>query len=204
MSAIQQIATLMISLSSEEKVTLIDALAKCLQDTKAVEKPKKKAPLGTLAWVAYVKHIKETRAEAFDGVTKESDKLIIIKGIRAENPEEYTSWTTTWKADHNDDASSTISDSPSVHPRDVTFYAVENANKKAEMAAKKEAKEAEKLVATAAKKASKEANVAEKIAKASAKEAQKAVKASAKEAEKLAKIAAKTPSVTVADMSDFA
>ena len=178
MSTIQQITTLMISLSSEEKVTLIDALAKCLQkDTKAVEKPKKKAALGTLAWVAYVKHIKETRPEAFDGLTKESDKLVIIKGIRAENPEDYVTWTDAWKADHTDDASSTISDSPSVHPRDVTFYAVENAHKKAEMAAKKEAKEAKE---------------AEKLAKASAKEAQKAVKASAKEAEKLAKIAAKS------------
>jgi hypothetical protein len=197
MSAIQQIATLMISLSSEEKVTLIDALAKCLQDTKAVEKPKKKAPLGTLAWVAYVKHIKETRAEAFDGVTKESDKLIIIKGIRAENPEEYTSWTTTWKADQNDS-----SVSPSSGASVISESAVENPQKKAKEA--KEAKEAEKLVATAAKKASKEASVAEKIAKASAKEAEKAIKAAAKEAEKLAKIAAKTPSVTVADMSDFA
>ena len=107
MSTIQQITTLMISLSSEEKVTLIDALAKCLQkDTKAVEKPKKKAALGTLAWVAYVKHIKETRPEAFDGLTKESDKLVIIKGIRAENPEDYVTWTDAWKADHNDEVAS--------------------------------------------------------------------------------------------------
>jgi hypothetical protein len=198
MSAIQQIATLMISLSSEEKVTLIDALAKCLNDTKAVEKPKKKAALGTLAWVAYVKHIKETRPEAFDGLTKESDKLVIIKGIRAENPEEYVTWTDAWKADQDDSSVASPSSGASV----ISESAVENPKKKAKEA--KEAKEAEKLVATAAKKASKEASVAEKIAKASAKEAEKAIKAAAKEAEKRAKIAAKTPSVTVADMSDFA
>ncbi len=197
MSAIQQIATLMISLSSEEKVTLIDALAKCLNDTKAVEKPKKKAPLGTLAWVAYVKHIKETRPEVFDGLTKESDKLVIIKGIRAENPEEYVTWTDAWKADQDDASVASPSSGASV----ISESAVENPKKKAKEA--KEAKEAEKLVAAAAKKASKEASVAEKIAKASAKEAEKAIKAAAKEAEKLAKIAAKTPSVTVADMSDF-
>jgi hypothetical protein len=198
MSAIQQIVTLMMSLSNEEKVTLIDAFAKSLKDTKAVEKPKKKAALGTLAWVAYVKHIKQTRPDAFAGVTSEPDKLVIIKGIRAENPEEYVSWTDAWKADQNDSSMASPSSGASI----ISDSEVENPKKKAKEA--KEAKEAEKLVASAAKKASKEAKDAEKIAKASAKEAEKAVKAAAKEAEKLAKIAAKTPSVTVADMSENA
>jgi hypothetical protein len=64
------------------------------------DKPKRKAALGTRAWQAYVKHCKETMPASFEGLTKESDKLVIIKGIRAEDPEGYKAFTEAWKTEH--------------------------------------------------------------------------------------------------------
>ena len=69
------------------------------------DKPKRKAALGTLAWTAYVKHIKTTQPEAFEGLTKESEKLVIVKGIRAEDADGYKSFTEAWKAEHAETAS---------------------------------------------------------------------------------------------------
>ena len=64
------------------------------------DKPKRKAALGTRAWQAYVKHCKETMPSSFEGLTKESDKLVIIKGIRAEDAEGYKAFTEAWKTEH--------------------------------------------------------------------------------------------------------
>ena len=63
--------------------------------------PKRMAATGTLAWTAFVKHIKQTRPEAFTGVAKESDKLEIVKRIRAHNMAAYNAFVEDWKAKHD-------------------------------------------------------------------------------------------------------
>jgi hypothetical protein len=109
MSTIDQITALIGELSFAEKLTINEQLASSLRKEgkeskgKKVEdkdKPKRKAALGTLAWGAYVKHIKMTQPDAFEGITKESEKLVIIKGIRAEDSDGYTSFTEAWKKEH--------------------------------------------------------------------------------------------------------
>jgi hypothetical protein len=77
-------------------------------------KPKRKAAIGTLAWMAYVKHIKETRPEALKGLSKESEKLTFIKGIRADEPEAYNTFVAEWKDSHKEDAASVISSAEEV------------------------------------------------------------------------------------------
>jgi len=124
-SAIEQMNTLLASLSFAEKLTFIEKVAGEIRkegggakpaaakggkrskkgsksgdagsESEAEAKPKRKAAAGTLAWTAFVKHIKETQPAAFVGVTKESDKLRVIKGIRAENLEAYDSFVKDWK-----------------------------------------------------------------------------------------------------------
>ena len=110
MSTIDQITALISELSFAEKLTINEQLAsslrkegkggKVVKGKKVEDKPKRKAALGTLAWGAYVKHIKMTQPDAFEGITKESEKLVIIKGIRAEDSDGYTSFTEAWKKEH--------------------------------------------------------------------------------------------------------
>ena len=124
-SAIEQINTLLASLSFAEKLTLIEQMAGQVRkegggvkpaaakggkkskkgskngdagsDSEGEAKPKRKAAAGTLAWTAFVKHIKETQPKAFESVSKEADKLRIVKGIRAENMAAYDSFVAEWK-----------------------------------------------------------------------------------------------------------
>jgi hypothetical protein len=107
MSTIDQITALISELSFSEKLTINEQLASSIRKEGKVkskgdakeDKPKRKAALGTLAWTAYVKHIKTTQPDAFEGITKESEKLVIVKGIKAEDPAGYTSFTEAWKAE---------------------------------------------------------------------------------------------------------
>ena len=114
-STIDQITALIGELSFAEKLTINEQLASSIRkeggkgkkvkgDAKA-DKPKRKAALGTLAWTAYVKHIKTTQPDAFEGITKESEKLVIVKGIRADDPDGYQTFTDEWKASREADAS---------------------------------------------------------------------------------------------------
>jgi len=118
-STMDQITALIGELSFAEKLSLNEQLAtsirkegggKSMSKTKSKtktndDKPKRKAALGTLAWGAYVKHIKTTQPDAFEGIKKESEKLVIIKGIRAEDPDGYTSFVEEWKTEHSEKAS---------------------------------------------------------------------------------------------------
>jgi hypothetical protein len=117
MSSTDQIVALFESLSFAEKLSLNERLATAMRKEgggaagkkrgpKAKDgeaKPKRKAALGTLAWMAYVKHIKDTRPDALEGLTKEAEKLTSIKVIRAEDPEGYKSFVAAWKEEHKDD-----------------------------------------------------------------------------------------------------
>ena len=131
MSSIEQMNTLIESLSFAEKLSLNERLAGIIRKegggaaggkkrgpkakigADGEPKPKRKAALGTLAWMAYVKHIKDTQPEALAGHTKEAEKLAIIKGIRAEDGEGYNTFVAEWKEEHKDDSASVVSASAS-------------------------------------------------------------------------------------------
>jgi hypothetical protein len=116
MSAIDQITTLLETMSFAEKLSLNERIATAIRkegggkagktgkaSKKADDgeaKPKRKAAAGTLAWTAFVKHIKTTQPDAFEGITKESDKLQTVKGIRAADMAAYDAFVSAWKADY--------------------------------------------------------------------------------------------------------
>ena len=158
MSAIEQITTLLESLSFAEKLTLNERIATAVRKEGGAktggkrgpkskadngeEKPKRKAALGTLAWTAYVKHIKSTQPDVFAGITKESDKLTIVKGIRAEDKDGYDSFVTAWKADHTDDASVSAEETEVVEPEPKPSPVVKTMTASEKIAALKAAKAA--------------------------------------------------------------
>ena len=218
-SAIQQINTLLASISFAEKLTLIEQMAGEVRkeggavkpaskggkrskkasksgdagsDSEAEAKPKRKAAAGTLAWTAFVKHIKETQPEEFADVKKEAEKLTVVKRIRAENIAAYDSFVKDWKekyaAAEKSDASSVAEDAEEaeeaapvaapVKPKTAAEKLAEiKAAKAAEKAAKEAAASAPAPVATpAAKKPVK--TVASKAAPAAPKKAAKATEES--------------------------
>jgi len=147
MSSTDQIVTLFESLSFAEKLSLNERLATVMRKegggaagkkrgpkAKDADKPKRKAALGTLAWMAYVKHIKETQPEMLEGHTKESEKLAIIKGIRAEDAAGYNAFVASWKEEHKDDASELASE---VEAEDDASVASEAPAPKVQTAAEK-------------------------------------------------------------------
>jgi len=114
MSSMTDMISQVADLSLADKLSLIDSITASIRKeggmpakkvkvskvTDGTPKPKRKAALGTLAWTAYVKHCKTTMPESFEGLTKESEKLVVVKGIRAEDPEGYKTFTDEWKAEH--------------------------------------------------------------------------------------------------------
>jgi hypothetical protein len=125
MSTTEQIISLFEGLSFADKLSLNERLASTIRKegggqtatpqkkrgpkAKTADgqpKPKRKAAIGTLAWMAYVKHIKETRPGDMEGLSKESEKLTLIKGIRAEEPDAYKAFVAEWKESHKEDAAS--------------------------------------------------------------------------------------------------
>ena len=125
MASISDLTSQVADLSLADKLALIDSVVASIRkegvsakkakvskaDKATSDKPKRKAALGTLAWTAYVKHMKTTQPEACEGITKESEKLVIVKGIRAEDAEGYKTFTEAWKAEH---ASASASETESV------------------------------------------------------------------------------------------
>jgi hypothetical protein len=111
--SVDEIATAIERLSLSEKLDLMERLSSSIRrgggsrSTAKISKgsnksntPKRKAALGTLAWTAYTKHVKETMPEAFEGIAKESEKLVIAKGIRSKDPEGYDRFVQNWKDSH--------------------------------------------------------------------------------------------------------
>ena len=105
----EQVLSLMSELSFSDKLRLNAELATSLKKegktgsvTKGVKKEKtgRTAAPGTLAWVAFVKHCKDTMPERFTDTTKEPERLTICKAIRAEDPESYKTFTEDFKAEH--------------------------------------------------------------------------------------------------------
>ena len=117
MSAIDQITTLMETMTFAEKLSLNERIATAIRKegggkaggkaggkkakTDGEAKPKRKAAVGTLAWTAYVKHIKATQPDNFAGITKESDKLTVVASIRAEDAAGYDAFVAEFKANYH-------------------------------------------------------------------------------------------------------
>ena len=166
MSSISDMVSQVADLSLADKLALIDSViasirkegvsakkakvSKASENAEGEKKPKRKAALGTLAWTAYVKHIKTTQPDAFEGITKESEKLVIVKGIRAEDAEGYKTFTDAWKAERTESDAVSASETES-----VAESVVEPVPKKAPKAAPKvtpAAKTPEKPAAATAEK----------------------------------------------------
>ena len=196
MSSISDMISQVADLSLADKLSLIESITAsirkeggmpAIKKAKAVKgekdgapKPKRKAALGTLAWTAYVKHCKTTMPDSFEGLTKESEKLVVVKGIRAEDPEGYTSFTEAWKAEHAEvsDASEaeSVADTASVAELVAAPVKVVKAAPKAVPEPKIVAKVVPKAAAAAKPAAPKPAAAAPKPAAAAAKPVKKAVK----------------------------
>ena len=188
------------TMSFAEKLSLNERIATAIRKeggkagskkakTEGDAKPKRKAAAGTLAWTAYVKHIKTTQPDAFEGITKESDKLQIVKGIRAEDASGYDAFVTEWKANYEasqaSQADSVSEAEPEAEAEEVVVAPVKALTAKEKIAALNAAKAAKAAKAAPAAAVAKAATPApaKKEVKKAAKPAKTAVK-KVKEAEK--------------------
>jgi hypothetical protein len=120
---VEQIVALMAEMTFAEKLALNERLAISLRkeggaaapgkkrgrkpkdsaEESAEDKPKKKAAPGVMAWTAFVKKMKDEQPELFEGLTKEADKLGVIKEWRKEDPaheEAYKTFSAEFVAQH--------------------------------------------------------------------------------------------------------
>ena len=144
-------------------------------------KEKRKCAPGTLAWQAYVKHVKATQPDAFEGIKKESEKLTVIKGIRAADEEGYDAWVAAWIVDYkaaegtsSSSASEAEAEEADADAEPVPAPAPVPAPKKTAAERVSELKELNKLKA---KKAASEAPASKPAAPVKEKKEKKAVKA---------------------------
>ena len=91
-------------LKKEGKSGVVGKAAKKEKKARDPNAPKKSAPLGTLAWIAFVKHCKDTMSERFTECTKEPERLAVCKAIKAEDAAVYTEFCEQFKADHSEDS----------------------------------------------------------------------------------------------------
>jgi len=120
---VEQIVALMAEMTFAEKLALNERLAISLRkeggaaapgkkrgrkpkdsaEESAEDKPKKKAAPGVMAWTAFVKKMKDEQPELFEGLTKEADKLGVIKEWRKEDAaheEAYKTFAADFVAQH--------------------------------------------------------------------------------------------------------
>ena len=60
--------------------------------------PKKKAAVGTMAWIAFVKHVKQTMPQRFEGAKLAKESLAIAQAIKTEDKEAYDAFVANYKA----------------------------------------------------------------------------------------------------------
>lgn len=114
-SPLDQALRLCGELSSAHQLDLIISLAKSLKKgagggrgggsrksaaASGVPKVKKTLSPGVAAWMAFVKQCKDTMSERFDGISKESEKLAIVKAIREEDQGAYAEFVAEFKASY--------------------------------------------------------------------------------------------------------
>jgi len=226
-SSLDQIVSAMGELSFDDKLRLNSELASMLKKggkatkgsskTRKAKDPsaeKRKPSPKVMAWIAFVRHCKETMPERFEDITKESEKLAVCKGIRAEDDSAYTTFV-----DNFLETASVASDAAEEKPKakkaekaKVEKPKVEEKPKKAEKPKAKaesdsdsdsdddedaKAKKAKKAAKKEAKKASKAADTPAAAAAAAA--APVAAKKSEKPVKPVKPVKAKKPEVKKSD-----
>lgn len=104
-------ASLAILLKKEGKGGVVGRALK-KEKKKDADAPKRQAATGTLAWIAFVKKIKEDHPDLFTECTKEPERLAVVKEYRAENMEEYKEFVKTFKEDAGEAASEEEDEAP--------------------------------------------------------------------------------------------
>lgn len=90
-------ASLALLLKKGGKGGAVSRALKKEKKAKDPDAPKRQAATGTLAWIAFVKKIKEEHPDLFVDCTKEPERLAVVKDYRAENKEEYEEFVKTYK-----------------------------------------------------------------------------------------------------------
>lgn len=130
-SPIDSILALVAELSFADKLVLNERLStvlrkegksgkigKAAKPKNAKDKPKREAAVGTLAWIAFVKHCKTEFTDRFEGITLEKERLAIAKQLREEDKDAYNTFVADYKAKNGapsstDDASDGEEEAPS-------------------------------------------------------------------------------------------
>jgi hypothetical protein len=78
------------------------AVGKAAKKEKKSKDPsnKRTAAPGTLAWIAFVKHCKDTMSERFTECTLEKERLAVAKAIKSEDKDVYDAFVVKFKSDH--------------------------------------------------------------------------------------------------------
>lgn len=163
MSAIEQITTLLETMSFAEKLTLNQHIATALRKEggkvspkkrtakeEGSEKPKRNASPGVLAWNAYKKHLKDTQPEAFAGINLEKDKNKVAKSIRTSETEAYDTFVSEWKANYASNQSDEVAEEVVVVAAPVEVKASADLTPKQKIDTIKAAKAAAALAASPA------------------------------------------------------
>jgi hypothetical protein len=125
------------------------AVGKAIKKEKKVKDPSakpRKTAVGTMAWIAFVKHCKSSFPERFTDCAKEPERLTVAKAIREEDQDAYQEFIQKFKDEHasaassdEDGSDSEAEVSPAPTPAPAAPSAAARDSKLAEMAAKKKA-----------------------------------------------------------------
>ena len=86
-------------LRKEGKSGVVGKAAKKEKKSKDPSNKRPAAP-GTLAWIAFVKHCKDTMSERFTECTLEKERLAVAKAIKSEDKDVYDAFVLKFKNDH--------------------------------------------------------------------------------------------------------
>ena len=126
------------------------AVGKALKKEKKAKDPSaapRKTAVGTMAWIAFVKHCKTTLPERFTECAKEPERLQVAKAIRAEDEAAYKEFCEKFKEEHasaagsdedsSDSEASPRAAAPAPAPKEAKPAAISPAEKAAKLAALK-------------------------------------------------------------------
>ena len=144
--SIESITAQIAELSFEDKLRLNVDLAGMIKKEAKVkpakgksDAPKRKTAVGTMAWIEFVKHCKQTMPDRFADCTKEPERLSVCKAIKDEDTSAYEAFVSKFKAD-SEPPSEVASDEEKPAPK------LSAAEKVAALNAKKEKEVKEKEV----------------------------------------------------------
>ncbi len=88
-------------------------IGKAAKPKDAKDKPKRDVAVGTLAWIAFVKHCKTEFADRFADIKLEKERLAVAKAIREEDKDAYDTFVANYKAEHGSTSNDEDDDAPS-------------------------------------------------------------------------------------------